>query len=266
MGALTTAPPGPTNSYTLIQILNQAHRLAGGLKQPGMGMSNSESQEALDVLNFLIDGLSIENLMIVLYLRTYQTVTNNRPNPASYSVGPGQDFNIKRPEKIHGAGFILQGGTTSESELEMQVLLSYDQYQAFVAKNVQSSIPLALYYQATLPYGTATLWPVPNTTSQIVLYTQSTLEQFQTIDDSVVVPAGYYEMLMYQLAIRLHQRPPWNTRPMDPTVFEMATFYKERIKNQQLTPIYISSDPGACSTEWEDSTTTVPRAWLPWGP
>src|ERR1700733_8710545 len=164
MGALTVAPPGPTNTYTLIQLMNHAHRLAGGLLQPGMGMSPSESQEALDVLNFLIDGLSIENLMIVLYLRTYQTVTNNRPNPAVYSVGPGQDFNIRRPENIHGANFILQGETQSEAELQMQVLLSYDQYQAFVAKNVQSAIPLVLYYQATLPYGTATLWPVPNTT------------------------------------------------------------------------------------------------------
>ncbi len=266
MGALTVAPPAPTNNYSLIQLLNQAHRLAGGLKQPGMGMSPSESQEALDVLNFCLDGMKIENLLIVSYLRTYQQMNTNQQN---YSVGPGGDFNIARPEKIHGAGFILQGGTSSEAELPMQVLLSYDAYQAFVAKNIGSAIPLVLYYQATLVgglYGTATIWPIPNTQSQIVLYTQSTLEQYLTIDDPVYVPAGYFEMLMYQLAVRLHQRPPWNARPMDPSVFEMATFYKERVKNQQLTPIYMVSDPAACQRDWENATNLVPRAWIPWAP
>src|ERR1700677_4082973 len=118
MGALTTAPPGPTNSYVLIDLLNQAARMAGSLANPGMGISPSESAEALYILNALIDGLKIENLMIVCYLRTYQNMNTNQQN---YMVGPGQDFNIERPEKIHGAGFILQGGTPSEAELPMAV-------------------------------------------------------------------------------------------------------------------------------------------------
>jgi hypothetical protein len=259
-GGLTTAPPQATNSWNLISLLNQAYRLSGALKNPGMGISPSESQEALDCLNWMIDGMKIENLMIVLYLRTYQTVQTNKQ---TYSVGPGQDFDIERPEKIHSAGYILQGQTTSEAELPMEVLLNYTQYAGFVAKNVGSSIPLALYYQATLPYGTVTLWPVPNTTSQIVLYTQATLEQFLTINDPIVVPQGYMEMLVYNLAVRIHQRYP--DRPWDASVFEMATFYKERVKNQQLTPIFINSDPAVCEQRGENYS-SIPKSWVPWGP
>src|ERR1700722_3843306 len=244
MGALTVAPPNPTNSYTLIKLLNQAYRLSGALANPGMGISPSEMDEALFCLNSMIDGWKIEELLIVLYLRTYQTVN---PNQQTYSVGPGGDFNIERPEKIHGAGFILQGQTPSESELEMQVILSYEQYKAFVAKNTGSAIPLCLYYQATLGtatnpgyLGTATLWPIPNTTSQIVLYTQSALEEYLTIDDPIIVPGGYREMMMYNLAVRIHQRYP--DKLMDGSVMERASDYKQRVKNQQITPTFIASD------------------------
>jgi hypothetical protein len=146
----------------------------------------------------------------------------------------------------------------------MQIILDYGQWAAFVAKNVQSSIPLVLYYQATLPYGTATLWPIPNAdTTQVALYTQSTLEQFLTVNDPVYMPMGYYEMLMYQLAIRVHQRYP--DKMMDPSVSAMATFYKERVKNQQLTPVYIESDQAVLDRRGQYYG-GYPRAWVPYGP
>ena len=267
MGALTVAPPNPTNSYNLISILNQAYRLSGALANPGMGIAPSEQNEALFCLNAMIDGFKLEQLMIVLYLRTYQTVNTNQQN---YSVGPNGDFNIERPEKIHAAGYILQGQTPQEAEIPMQVLLSYEQYAAFVAKNVGSAIPLCLYYQATLntvsgagPWGTATLWPIPSESSQIVLYTQSTLEEYLTIDDPVIVPAGYREMLMYNLAVRIHQRYP--DKLMDGSVMEMASEYKQRVKNQQLMPVFVQSDNAVLDKrgQWLGG---LPKAYVPYGP
>lgn len=241
--------------------------MSGALVNPGMGISPSESEEALFCLNSMIDGWKIEQLLIVLYLRTYQTVTNGQQ---SYSVGAGGDWNIERPEKIHAAGYILQGQTPQEAEIPMQIILTYEQYAAFVAKNVGSAIPLCLYYQATLStpsgpgfFGTATLWPIPDTTSQIVLYTQSTLEEFLTIDDPIIVPAGYREMMMYNLAVRIHQRYP--DRTMDPSVVMMAEDYKQRVKNQQIKPVFMQSDNAVLDKrgQWLGG---LPRAWTPYDP
>lgn len=255
-----TAYNAPIQTFTLRDIAEQAYRMAGGLKFAGQHFNASESQEALLLTNLLIDGLKIEALLVIFLIRTLVTLAMNKK---AYGVGPGQDWDIERPEKINAAGFVLNAGLKTESEIPMQVIASFEQYQGLVAKLVGSSIPIVLYYQATIPYGTATLWPVPNaTTTQVALYTPGTLQQFQTMDDPVITPKGYMEMLMYNLAIRVHQRPPYNKVPMDPQVTNMANLYKDRVKYQQVTPILSASDPAVMGRSGSEYS-GVPKAWVP---
>lgn len=246
-------------------IAQQAYRLAGGLRHAGQGWSPSESQEALTVANAMINGWAIENLLIMFYIRT---VVQLELNKKIYGVGPGQDWDLARPEKIHSAGFILNQDQENESELQMEIVLSYEQYANMIAKNLGGSIPLVLYYQPTLPYGSATIWPVyngngPNTPTSIALYTQGVLQEFSTIDDPLYLALGWREMLMYNLAVRIHQRPPYNKMPMDPSVGEMAIFYKKRVKDQQVTPIFMSSDAAVRSPR-TSPTFGFPKAWVPY--
>ncbi len=266
MGANFVSPSvvSPTSyniqTFTLRQIAKQAYRMGGGLKSAGQDVNNSESDEALTMVNLMIDGWKIEALLVIFLIRTIVSLTLNKKD---YGVGPGQDWDIERPEKINAAGFVLNAGTPTESETPMQVVVSFEQYQGLVAKLVGSAIPIVLYYQATLPYGTATLWPVPiDPTTKVVLYTPGTLQQFQTMDDPVITPKGYMEMLMYNLAIRVHQRPPYNKEPMDPMVANMANLYKERVKYQQVTPVLVGSDPAVMGKGGSDYS-GIPRAWVP---
>lgn len=245
-------------TWTLRQVMEQAYRMAGALKHPGQGISNSESQEGLDIFNMLVDGMKIENLLLIFYIRT---VVNAILAQKDYGVGPGQDWDIERPEKIHTAGFIVQNGE-NEGELPMQVILTYEDYAAQVVKNTRSTIPLILYYRATLPYGTSTLWPVPSIDSRIAIYTQGAFQEMLNVDDPLVAPKGWKEMLLYQLAIRVHQRYP--NKPMDPTVFSMATFYKERVKNQQLTPIYMGSDRAVLARDKRHVNGQFPKLFDPY--
>jgi hypothetical protein len=245
-----------------------AYRLAGALKMPGQGWSESESREALDICNAMIDGWRIERLLIIFYIRT---IVNLVLNQKDYSVGPGQDWNIERQEKIHAAGFVLNLGTPTESELPMSIVLSYEEYANIVAKNVQGSIPLILYYRATLPYGTATIWPVYNQQISenngptcIALYTRGVLQEFATIDDPIIMPQGFREMLLYNLAWRIHQRPPYNKMPIDPDVKNMAIFYKQRVKNQQLTPLIMTPDRAVNQNGQRDNLGSFPKAWSPY--
>jgi|SRR5579864_41313 len=247
------------NQYTLLDLIDQAYRMAQAMKHPGQGLSPSEQQEGLDLTNHMLDGLKIENLLIVFYIRTLvQLVTGKK----DYGVGPGQDWDIERPEKIHTAGFVLQAGTPSESELPMWIATTHEQYAEIVAKNVGSSIPMALYYRATLPYGTATIWPVANADqTQIALYTQGNVQEFLTVDDPVITPKGWRELIMYNLAVRVHQRYP--QKPMDPSVATMAAAYKTRVMDQQLTPMYVGSDPAVLG-EGRPWLSGLPKAWTPY--
>src|SRR5262249_18791118 len=157
-------------------MLTAAARKAGALKFAGQGPSPSELSEWLALLNAMIDGWKIENLFIVYYIRYVFALTANKKD---YSVGPGLDFNMERPEKIDTAGFLTTPDTPSEGEISMTVVRTYQQYASLVAKLTTSSIPLVLYYQASFtpttdgagPTGTATFWPVPSVTGQkVALY------------------------------------------------------------------------------------------------
>lgn len=247
------------NTFQLSDMLYRAYRMARCLKHPGQGLSPSESQECLQVLNSMVDGWKMEDLLIVV---TRRTIQNMNLNQKDYSVGPGQDWDMERPEKIHRAGFIVGSGVNI-AELPMEILLSFEQYQLFVVKNVGSSIPLALYYQATFPNGTATVWPVPNVASTIAVYVPQYLSEFSTVDDTFEVPDGYREMLQYGLAVKIHELYPETA--MEPNIPRMAAVYKSRVKQHQFTPMFNAADPAV--TQENKSRRYAggyPKTWTPY--
>ena len=91
-----------TNTLAVSDIIQRAARIANCLVQPGQGVTNSESLEFLATLNALIDSLNLEALVFEYVRRTVQTMNVNQ---SVYSVGPGQDFDLERPEAIPRASF-----------------------------------------------------------------------------------------------------------------------------------------------------------------
>ena len=251
--------------YLLSNIVTQAYRKGGGLAHPGQGINGSEQAEILDITNAMIDGLKLEALFIEFFLRTvFQVVAYQ----SQYAVGPGQQWDVERWEKINSAGFIIEYGQ-SESEIPMYVVADYTEYQSIVAKQTQSTIPLLLYYQATVPYGTATLWPVPNASSadqsgaRVAVYTPGMMQEFSSLDDPFVVAHGYREFFIYELATKIHENPPYNKRLMAPSVERRAIIYKNRIRDAQLTPLYASSDRAAMAPT-HNGILQPPRAFDPY--
>lgn len=254
----------PTIVYNDIQVnvgdlMYRAARMARVLKSPGQGLSPSESQEFLGILNAMVDGFKTEALMIPYTRRTLMPVVLNQK---VYGVGPGQDWDIERPEKITRCGFLIPGATSS-SEIQMHIILSYEEYADYVIKEVTSNFPLVLYYEASSPFGAATLWPVPSQAGQVAIYTPQFLSEFSTPDDILYARAGVREMLMYNLAVAIHEVYP--ERPMAPSVETNAYETKRKVKANQLTPMRIRSDDGAIqdgfANGWCGGT---PRAWTPY--
>ena len=253
-----------TTTLVVSDLIQRASRIANILVQPGQGISNSESLEFLNILNSWIDQLKIEALVFEYVRRTVQTVN---PNQESYGVGPGQDFNLERPEAIPRASFLVSNGgdPNGPAEIPMRIILTFEEWQRYIVKGTTSSIPLAMYYQAAVPYGVARVWPVPNVTSQIVIYTRQMLQEYLTVDDEVVLRDGYREMLVLGLAVKIHQMPPYNMRPMDASVPQQAIDAKNLVRYAAVTPMYISSDGGARQNQGNTSgMNSFPKSFDPY--
>lgn len=237
-----------------LDVMTQAYRIAGVLKGPGRGLSNSEQTEGLHIANAMFDALKIERCFVYQVVRT---LVDTQVAKQDYSVGPdaSSDWQIQgdcsRPEHIMRAGFMVPGITgTLQSEIPMEVILDYTQWWAIVTKAVTSSQPRVLYYQASVPQGSAKVWPVPNFVSQIALYTAGTVDEIDDVMQFVEFPKGYREFAEYELAVKVHDRYPMI--PMSPGAEVRAANAKARIKANQWTPLFMKADEAAMQSKPSD--------------
>lgn len=235
-----------------IDVVTQAYRMAGVVLRPGVGLSNSEQVEGLHIANAMFDALKTERCFVYQVVATQVGVQVNKQD---YSVGPDPtaDWQIQgdstRPTHIMRAGFLVQGAL--QSEIPMEVILDYTQWAAIVTKNVTSSQPRVIYYRPSVPTGTGSVWPIPNSTiSNIILYTPGTVDEIPDIMQQIEFPNAYREFVEYELAVKVHDRYP--KLQMSPMVEARAREMKTRIKANQLTPLFIKSDEAAMQSKPSD--------------
>ena len=81
-----------------------------------------------------------------------------------------------------------------------------DAWQSIQVKSLSNSLATGVYFNANYARGLAAiqLWPVPNiATNALVLYRRNMLATFVDLDTAYDVPAGFEELLEYNLARRL---------------------------------------------------------------
>jgi hypothetical protein len=170
-----------------------------------------------------------ENLLLYAEDRFTWTIVSGT---GTYTVGTGGTVNTPRPMFITGIRFQDTSPTlTTEYSLEE---LTQQGYQGLVLKTLTAPFPTAYNYDATMPLGTLILWPTPTrTTLQGVMYSAQVVPAFATLPTTVVLPPGYEEMIVTNLALRLCG--PY-TKPVDPSLRERAQEAKAIAKrsNQEL--------------------------------
>jgi hypothetical protein len=236
-----------------LELLTRAARMAGLLKRPGVGLNGSEQGECALIANAHLDGLKAERLFVYAVDRiTVSTIIGQQ----DYIVGSlANKANWVAPffEKLLGAGFLVPGSTPNiPSEIPMENILSFTQWKNIITKGVTSSQPRVIYYRPTLgtntdPVGTASLWPVPQDVSQVVLYAPLQVQEIGDITDTVVMPQAHREGLMYSLAVAINDGYP--NLIMKPNVAAKALEWKARIKANQFTPTFLRSDGAALATQ-----------------
>ena len=161
----------------------------------GEAIDAAEADDALTILNSLLESWSLDSLWIYTIDRVVQSLT---PAQSAYTIGTGGNFPMARPDQIDrilwldGAGY----------ERVMQRLTVHG-YQDIRLKDTSSTIPTAWYYEPSYPLATLRLWPVPTLANQIALYVWHRTAAFASLDTAIALPPGYERALRANVALEL---------------------------------------------------------------
>lgn len=182
--------PSPT---AVITLLKDSMRLAGVLAT-GETPTADEAVDGLRVLNDLLENWSTQPLAV---WQTANEAFTTVPGQATYTIGPGGNFNTARPVRISGA-FCTFGGV----DFPVQVV-EQGEFNGIGLKALSQPIVEELLYVNDVPLGIITLWPVPSQAVPLVLSTDTVIGAVTSTSQSLTLPPGGALALRYELAQHL---------------------------------------------------------------
>ena len=207
-------------------LIYPALRKAGVTLGPQRTPSPAQYQDGLEELNRLVGSLNCDRLNI------YSNAPQQFPLTAgdgAYTIGidpTGQtpaDFSAPRPVMIEAANIIDSGNLRHPL-----ALLTELQWSQIVMQNLGATIPEFLYNDRAYPLSTLNLWGQPQAGMTLELYYWVLIPQFITTDDVVLLPPGYEDAIVLNLAVRLG---PHFQRQIDPMVMRDAQMALMRLES-----------------------------------
>lgn len=153
-----------------------------------------EMVDALATLNDVIENWGTEPLSV---WGSANNIVATVGGQATYTVGPGGNFNFTRPQDISGAFVTYQGVDFSLN------IVGQLEYNGISLKTQQEPIPRWLLYVKDFPLGLATLWPVPSLAIPLTISSNRQITQIPTTSTVLNFPPGAAKALRYVLAIEL---------------------------------------------------------------
>lgn len=159
------------------------------------------------------------------------------------------DINQPRPQNILRANVVDASAVPTFNHIPVKVL-EWSEYEAWGVRNAPTPLPQALYYDsdfnpipnpanppadpAVYPgYATIHIVGLPTAANMIEFWSREPLTQATSYFDTLIFPDGYYEYLLYGLAIRLYPR---YARPVDPTVASLYSDARLAIESASASP------------------------------
>ena len=221
-------------------LIYAGFRIAGILLAPQRGPSNPDTSDALLVLNSMTDTWQAERLTIYAELRSLFPLS---ANTQVYSMGPiSASWPAQRPIRIERAGYIFTN--VSPPVEEPFKILNDQEWAAVSPKELTSTIPTTMHYQALVPNGLVTVWPVPTDTSQVgqvAIYTWASVPFFASATTAVNLPPAYQEAIEYGLAVRLAARYP-RRASISPWSIDNAARAKMKLKTMNAQILYMQTE------------------------
>lgn len=173
---------------------------ASGVLGVGQTALAEDYQDAFRALNGMI-GIWNRKRWLIWHLLDVSKVSTGAQ---SYTVGPGMDFNVARPDRLESA-FFRQVVTSNPNFIDypLTIIQSREDYNEIALKSL-SSWPQWIFYDSAYPTGTVYPWPVPQAVNyEIHITVKETLTAFSTWTQAINMPPEYIEALWTNLAIRL---------------------------------------------------------------
>lgn len=189
---------------TASDIVRRAAK-AAGILATGQIMPAEDFNDILMLLNGMIASWQ-QSRWLIFHLIDVKCLSTGQQ---TYSVGPGGDFNVTRPDRIQAAYVRLlnnlQGAPTSGSgpvDYPLSAVETFEEYSRITLKQL-ISFPNSYFYDPTLVLGTLYPWPIPNDTFELHLILKDTLSSFTNLQSQFNLPPEYYEGLYFNLIMRI---------------------------------------------------------------
>ena len=218
---------------TAQDIINRAFSLAR-IKQEGHTLTSSESSDALEIMNDILEEWSIEKLLSYQKKEETHTLVASTNN---YTIGSSGTINTTRPTRILSA--FVRDSNNRDFPIAIVNKVRYD---LVPNKTLTSIYPELLFYDPGYTLGTIYLYPTPNTANTLHFVTQSQFTSIATLTTEVSVPVGYKKALIYNLALELSEE--WSGQPTQ-FVFSKAEKLLSKLKvvNNEYEQEFTCYDP-----------------------
>jgi len=213
-----------------------------GVVDPGNPVDPGMATHALRVLNRMLDQWSIQELLVYGEIPTTYPLT---PNYQAYTMGPGTPpagaLNIAalRPVKITRASVLLTTNNPLPIEIPIDLIETAQEWQNITIKQTPSTWPLAVWPDRQMPMETLWCWPLPTGPCSLILYTWNQINQFASVQATVLLPQGYEAAIVPNLSCLL--APSYGKTP-DPLTLDQAGAGKRHLAGINHTPTFIGVD------------------------
>lgn len=226
-----------------LDLISSSMRLIGALAS-GETPTSSEASDSLTVLNQMLDSFAADRLMVfTITIAEFALV----PGQQVYTYGVGGDFNAARPPRIDRVSIVSLTNPSQPLELPIDYLTDLD-WQQYPIKNIQTTLPQAVYDDGAFPLRNISFWPIPTVIVNTRFYNWTQLTSYATLTTDNNYPPGYIEMLRYNLALRLMAEFPGGYDPiMSQTTAALAVESLARVKSMNLPLIEAFCDAALTS-------------------
>lgn len=175
---------------TVSDLLTDAFVDAGILADEE-SMSASQGQRALRKLNRLLQRWSADGFLVFKTVQESLTVS-----ASGVTIGTSQTLNTEAPIQIESAAITLNG---LDHDLR---ILTPGEY-AEISNKSETGRPTRLYYEGRGDGAKIYLWPVPDQSYSLKLFSTKKIASFSSLSETVTLPAGYESLIVTNMAVDL---------------------------------------------------------------
>lgn len=174
---------------TVAEMVKVAFRLVTGDSNPDA----SEQNDMMEALNLMLQEWATSPAGLYQVTRESFSIS---AGVGSYTIGSNQTFDTALPQRIVRA-FVRDSST----DYPVRIIAAED-YARLALKSTESR-PYDLYFERGGSSGTVLLYPVPDQSYTLHLYSHKPLGSYTSLSESLGLPPEYEPAIKYNLAMEI---------------------------------------------------------------